>query len=124
MALFLIAAVVALVALGFWIKSKRNRRLVDEHTITPEGLHALLDAKQDVLIFDVRQPLDMLADSEIIPGAKRLASTQFTQLFFGKPRTLATTFSHCCPPSRVSCRLPSSVPTQIRPAVSGDSLIE
>ena len=68
MALILVASVVVVV-LGFWIKSRRNRHLVDEHTITPEGLHALLDAKQDVLIFDVRQPLDMLVDSEIIPGA-------------------------------------------------------
>jgi rhodanese-related sulfurtransferase len=72
MVLTLAVSVVILVALGFWIKSRRDRRLLNEHTITPEGLHALLDSKQDVLIFDVRQPLDLLADSEIIPGATRL----------------------------------------------------
>ena len=73
MAVIVATSVVVLIALGFWIKSKRSRRLIDEHTITPDGLHALLVANQEVLIFDVRQPLDMLADSEIIPGAKRLA---------------------------------------------------
>ena len=73
MVLTLAVSVVILVALGFWIKSRRDRRLLNEHTITPEGLHALLDSKQDVLIFDVRQPLDLLADSEIIPGSTRLA---------------------------------------------------
>jgi rhodanese-related sulfurtransferase len=72
MALVLAGVVVILVALGLWIKSRRSRRLIEEHTITPEGLHALLQAKQEVLLFDVRQPLDLLADSEIIPGAKRL----------------------------------------------------
>jgi rhodanese-related sulfurtransferase len=44
-----------------------------EHSITPEALQTLLASNQDVLLFDVRLPLDLLADSEIIPGAKRLA---------------------------------------------------
>lgn len=72
MALILAAAVVVLVALGWWIKSRMNRRFLEEHTITPDGLHALLASRQKVLIYDVRQPLDLLADSEIIPGATRL----------------------------------------------------
>jgi len=72
MALVLAALLVVLVAVGLWIKSARSRRVLEEHTITPEGLHALLEARQEVLLFDVRQPLDLLADSEIIPGAKRL----------------------------------------------------
>jgi rhodanese-related sulfurtransferase len=73
MALILIAIAVILIALGWWIKSRRNRRVLDEYTITPEGLHDLLASRQNVLVFDVRQPLDMLADSEIIPGATRIA---------------------------------------------------
>jgi rhodanese-related sulfurtransferase len=72
MALILAALVVVLVALGFWIKSRRDGHRLAEHSITPEALHALLGSKQDVRIFDVRQPLDLLADSEIIPGATRL----------------------------------------------------
>ena len=70
----LIAAIIAtLVLIGFWIKSRRGKRELEEHSITPEALHTLLTSHQDVLIFDVRLPLDLLADSEIIPGATRLA---------------------------------------------------
>jgi len=70
----LVAAVIAtLLLIGFWIKSRKNRRELEEHSITPEALHTLLTSHQDVLIFDVRQPLDLLAESEIIPGATRLA---------------------------------------------------
>jgi rhodanese-related sulfurtransferase len=58
----------------FWIKRARERRELEEHSITPEELHTLLEApNHDVQVFDVRQPLDLLANSEIIPGAKRLA---------------------------------------------------
>jgi len=33
----------------------------------------LLSSHQDVLLFDVRQPLDLLAYPEIIPGAQRIS---------------------------------------------------
>jgi rhodanese-related sulfurtransferase len=79
MALIVGAAIVILIALGYWIRSRRNHRLLEEHSITAEGLHTLLSANHDVLIFDVRQPLDMLADSEIIPGATRLAPQEIIE---------------------------------------------
>ena len=56
-----------------WIKRAReDRHEREEHCITAEELHALLASQQSVLLFDVRQPLDLLANSEIIPGAKRI----------------------------------------------------
>lgn len=57
----------------FWMKRRREDREFERHTITPEALHALLDSDQELPILDVRQPLDLLAHSEIIPGAKRLS---------------------------------------------------
>jgi rhodanese-related sulfurtransferase len=54
------------------IKRRKDRQEMEQHSITPEALHALLAANQEVLLFDVRQPLDMLASYEIIPGAKRI----------------------------------------------------
>ncbi|HMH12826.1 MAG TPA: rhodanese-like domain-containing protein [Edaphobacter sp.] len=54
-------------------KHMRDRREMERHTITPEAPQALLASNQDVLIFDVRQPLDLLGDSVIIPGAQWLA---------------------------------------------------
>src|ERR1700730_12704123 len=50
----------------------RNRRELEKYIIDADELHALLEAKKDILVLDVRQPLDLLAHSEIIPGAKRV----------------------------------------------------
>jgi rhodanese-related sulfurtransferase len=74
MSLTLIAICVAVACLliVIWIKRTRNRRVIEQHSITPEALHSLLASNQEVLLFDVRQPLDLLADTEIIPGAKRI----------------------------------------------------
>jgi rhodanese-related sulfurtransferase len=56
-----------------WKKRSRDRlRTMEQHAISPEQLYSLLGAHQDVALFDVRQPLDLLAHSEIIPGARRI----------------------------------------------------
>jgi rhodanese-related sulfurtransferase len=64
------AAVLLVVVLA---KRMRDRREMERHTITPEALRTLLASRQDVLVFDVRQPLDLLGDSVIIPGAQWIA---------------------------------------------------
>jgi rhodanese-related sulfurtransferase len=66
-----VSLIVFLAALG--IKAMRERRQLERHSITPEALHTLLIERQDVLLYDVREPLDVLADSERIPGSKRVA---------------------------------------------------
>jgi rhodanese-related sulfurtransferase len=53
-------------------KTLRDRRELEAHSIEPEALHALIEAKEEILLFDVRQPLDLLAHSEIIPGSTRV----------------------------------------------------
>jgi rhodanese-related sulfurtransferase len=71
---FVIATICAAVLLAVvLIKRVRDRREMERYTITPEALHALLAAGQEVLVVDVRQPLDILGDSVIIPGAQWLA---------------------------------------------------
>lgn len=76
MSLALIAACIAVLGtlITIWIKHRRSRdrRQLDQHSITPDALHTILASNQEPLLFDVRQPLDLLADSEIIPGAKRI----------------------------------------------------
>ena len=69
----LIAVIAVVLAIAYWIKRARDRRELEQHSITPEALRALLAADREVLVFDVRLPLDLLADSDIIPGARRLA---------------------------------------------------
>jgi rhodanese-related sulfurtransferase len=54
------------------IRRERARRQVEANSIEPEALYALLQTEQ-VLLYDVRQPLDFLAYPEIIPGAMRIA---------------------------------------------------
>jgi predicted sulfurtransferase len=73
MNLIVLGAVFCILILG-WILIRRLRanREVEAKSIEPEALYALLNAKQ-VLLYDVRQPLDFLAHLEIIPGAVRIA---------------------------------------------------
>jgi len=54
-------------------KRMRDRREMERYSITPEALHALLASNREVLVIDVRHPLDILGDSVIIPGAQWLA---------------------------------------------------
>jgi rhodanese-related sulfurtransferase len=68
----LVVSVVIVVSLFFWIKAMRERRELERHSITVDDLYRRIAARQEVLLYDVRQPLDVLADSEIIPGARRV----------------------------------------------------
>lgn len=69
----LMAICVAIVLVAVLVKSARDRRELQLHTITPDELHALLASKRDVLVLDVRLPLNLIDDSVIIPGAKWIA---------------------------------------------------
>ena len=60
----------------FRLKHEKEQREMDRHSITPEDLHALLASNQELLLFDVRQPLDLLAYPEIIPRAQRIAPNE------------------------------------------------
>jgi hypothetical protein len=54
------------------IKRAKHQNEIDQHSITAEGLQSLMASGQKVLLFDVRQPLDLLAYPQIIPGAHRI----------------------------------------------------
>jgi len=73
----LILTIIAIAIWGLlaviWIRRIKARRAFERLSITPEALHDLVVANHNVLILDVRQPLDLLADSEIIAGAQRIS---------------------------------------------------
>lgn len=71
LAIIIICAVVLLAAV--WAKRARDRRELERFSITPKALHALLTANHEVIVVDVRQSLDLLGDSTIIPGARWIA---------------------------------------------------
>jgi rhodanese-related sulfurtransferase len=79
MAVTLTATCALVLFITLWIKCTKERNEMEQHSITPEGLYMLLASNQDVLLFDIRQPLDFLADLEIIPGAMRLSPKELLE---------------------------------------------
>ena len=70
--LTIISVAVLCPLIAIWIKRARDKNETEQHSITPEALRALLASNKEVLLFDVRQPLDLLANPEIIVGATRI----------------------------------------------------
>jgi rhodanese-related sulfurtransferase len=54
------------------VKRGRNRSELERHSLSAEQLKSLITSGQKVYLFDVRQPLDLLAYPELIPGARRI----------------------------------------------------
>ena len=83
-----------------------NRRYrLELRSITAEALHSLLVSNREVLLYDVRLPLDLLADSEIIPGATRIPPKELLQnpLLIPKDREVVV---YCtCPGDKTSRRI-------------------
>lgn len=69
--LIVIGAVI-LIAAVFAVRKKKEKANLELHSMTPDELYQLLSSGRNVLLYDVRQPLDLLADSEIIRGATRI----------------------------------------------------
>ena len=72
MLITLIAIGAVVLGIAYWTKREMDRREMERYSVTPEVLHSILALNPGVLLFDVRLPLDLLVDSEIIPGARRV----------------------------------------------------
>lgn len=99
-----VIGVVAAAILALVVRWKRlsDQRQMEQHSITPEALHALLAASQEVLLFDVRQPLDLLAYPEIIPKAQRLAPNEVLERPSLIPKDKDAVVYCTCPSDRTS----------------------
>ena len=71
-----VAALALSLAIVLRIKRLKDQSEMEQHSITAEELHALLASNEEVFLFDVRQPLDLLAYPEIIPKAQRVAPNE------------------------------------------------
>jgi rhodanese-related sulfurtransferase len=98
----LIAVSAIVLAAAYWTKRTRDRRELERYSITPEALHALLTSNREVLVFDVRLPLDLLADSDIIPGAKRIAPKDVQENPSLIPKEKDTIVYCTCPSDKTS----------------------
>jgi rhodanese-related sulfurtransferase len=72
LALLALAVIVSLPLIEPWLLRRRQRRQLEQCSILPEQLHAMIRSGQRVLIFDIRQPVDLLAEPEVIPGSRRV----------------------------------------------------
>lgn len=99
-----IIGVVAGVAifLALWIKAARERRELEQSSITPEALFSLMNENREVLILDVRQPLDLLADSDMIPGSVRIPPKEVEENPTLIPRNKDTVVYCTCPSDKTS----------------------
>jgi len=88
--------------LVIWMKRTRDRDDLERHSITAEELHSLLESKQELLIFDVRQPLDLLAYPEIIPTAQRIPPDEVLAKPALIPREQDTVVYCTCPSDKTS----------------------
>lgn len=79
----------------FRMKQLRKRRELEEFSIGAETLYVLLNEKQ-VLLYDVRQPLDFLAYAEIIPGAIRIAPKELVEHTASFPRDQSSVIYCTC----------------------------
>jgi len=84
------------------VKGQHDQRELEQHSITADGLHALLASNQEVLLFDVRQPLDLLANSEIIPKAQRIPPDEVLRKPSLIPREKDTVVYCTCPSDKTS----------------------
>lgn len=97
-------AVLAVSLVFFFLRAKRLRdqREMEQHSITAEELHALLASDQEIFLFDVRQPLDLLAFPEIIPKAKRIAPNEVLERPSLIPREKDAIVYCTCPSDKTS----------------------
>jgi len=70
--LFAIGIAMACVMVLLSVKRGRNRSELERHSLSAEQLESLMASGEKVYLFDVRQPLDLLAYPELIPGAQRI----------------------------------------------------
>src|ERR1700741_4088518 len=105
MTLTLLAIAIAIICaiVITWTKRSKNQIELARHSISVEQLQSMMVSGQEVLLFDVRQPLDLLAYPELIRGAKRIP-----------PQNVLKTPPHCFLEMKISL---FTVPVRvIRPA--------
>ena len=78
--MIVVCATIACVLIASWLKRRKENRDLELHSITPEALHTLLsDSNHEILLFDVRRPLDLLTHLEAVPGSTWISPNELLQ---------------------------------------------
>ena len=103
--LIIICAAILCAVLALWMRRRNQNRTLRAHSITPDELNALMRTDHEVLLFDVRRPLDLLIDLEIIPGSTRIAPNDLFKNPSLIPRDRDAIFYCTCPGDDTSRRI-------------------
>jgi rhodanese-related sulfurtransferase len=88
--------------IAIWVKRTRDQKQMERHSTTAEELHSMLISNPELLLFDVRQPLDLLAYPEIISGARRIPPNEVLENPSLIPRDKDTVVYCTCPSDKTS----------------------
>jgi rhodanese-related sulfurtransferase len=88
--------------IAIWVKRTRDQKQMERHSTTAEELHSMLISNPELLLFDVRQPLDLLAYPEIISGARRIPPSEVLENPSLIPRDKDTVVYCTCPSDKTS----------------------
>lgn len=97
-----IGVAIACVTVLIWIKGRRNQLELERHSISVEQLHSLMTSDKKVLLFDLRQPLDLLAYPELIPSARRIPPQEVLKTPSLLPREKDIVIYCTCPGDKTS----------------------
>ena len=94
-------------ALFAWLKdrNKKERNELDLHSISAQDLHDFMASGRTALLFDVRQPLDLLAYPEMISGAQRIPPEEVLENPTVIPRDKDVVVYCTCPSDKTSRRV-------------------
>jgi len=103
--LIVICSALLFVVLALWMKRRSQNRALQSHSISPDALNELMSTNHDVLLLDVRRPLDLLTDLEIIPGSLRIAPNDLLSNPSLIPRDKDAIFYCTCPGDETARRV-------------------
>ena len=99
--LIIVGTGLLLIVILLWIK-RPKRDAIEKYRMTAEELHALMNSNREVHVFDVRQPLDLLANAEIIPGATRIPPKEVLEKPWLIPKDKDAVVYCTCPSDKTS----------------------
>lgn len=106
-----------------YIQRRRFLSMLRMARITPEELKEKLDAGEDLMILDVRHPLEFKAEPQTIPGALYISSEQFEENTLRIPRDREIILYCNCPneasSAMVAMKLRERGITRVRPLAGG-----
>ena len=97
-----ICVVVLCGLIAIQIKRRQAQREMERHSTTAQELYSTFAANPELLLFDVRQPLDLLAYPEIIPGARRIPPNEVLETPALIPREKDSVVYCTCPSDKTS----------------------